>query len=48
MEFLAAHTDPKHERYAEFAEWMEPDTFDPTTLTSRRSLLRFRLSPNDG
>ena len=28
-EFLAAHTNPKHERYAELAEWMEPGTFDP-------------------
>ena len=28
-EFLAAHHDPKHERHAEFAEWMEPGTFDP-------------------
>jgi pRiA4b ORF-3-like protein len=27
-EFLAAHNDPKHERYAEFADWMEPGTFD--------------------
>ena len=28
-EFLAAHTNPKHERYAELAEWMEPGTFNP-------------------
>jgi hypothetical protein len=28
-EFLAAHTNPKHERYAKLAEWMEPGTFNP-------------------
>jgi hypothetical protein len=28
-EFLTAHVDPKHERHAEFAEWIEPGTFDP-------------------
>jgi len=31
-EFLAAHRDPKHERHAEFAEWMEPGTFDPADV----------------
>ena len=31
-EFLAAHTDPKHERHAEFAEWIEPGTFDPKVV----------------
>jgi Plasmid pRiA4b ORF-3-like protein len=31
-EFLAAHNDPKHERYAEFAEWMAPGTFDPNAV----------------
>ncbi|HYX04601.1 MAG TPA: plasmid pRiA4b ORF-3 family protein [Reyranella sp.] len=31
-EFLAAHNDPKHERHAEFADWMEPGTFDPNDV----------------
>jgi pRiA4b ORF-3-like protein len=31
-EFLAAHNDPKHERHAELAEWMEPGTFDPNDV----------------
>jgi hypothetical protein len=32
QEFLAAHNDPKHERHAEFADWMEPGTFDPNDV----------------
>ena len=29
QEFLAARTDPKHERHAEYAEWMDLASFDP-------------------
>ena len=41
-EFLAAQTDPKHERHAELAEWMEPGTFNPndTDLDALKSDVR--------
>jgi hypothetical protein len=31
-EFLAARTDPKHERHAESAEWMDLASFDPKVV----------------
>ena len=32
VEFLEAMHDPKHERHAEFAEWIDEDDFDPTVV----------------
>ncbi len=31
-EFLAAKADPRHERHAEFAEWIDLDAFDPNLV----------------
>ena len=31
-DLLAAKADPNHERYAEFAEWMDVDAFDPNEV----------------
>jgi hypothetical protein len=31
-DFLEAMNDPKHERHAEFAEWIDEDEFDPTAV----------------
>ena len=31
-EFLVALRNPKHERHAEFTEWIEPGTFDPADV----------------
>lgn len=35
-EFLEAMRDPKHERHAEFAGWIDEDDFDPTTVAADR------------
>ena len=35
-EFLEAMRDPKHERHAEFAGWIDEDDFDPTTVGADR------------
>jgi hypothetical protein len=36
QDFLAAYRDPRHERHAEYVEWMQPGTFDPEDVDLKR------------